>query len=133
MRRLASDDEEVLVRAEVADSGETLEAENVLSSAGAAETVRLAELKDDVSSRHEALEFGGRAFGYEPAVIEHGGRYLLVEEHTLRGIYVFKLPSLEEAKAVCHRCPVIDTCLTWAFWRISAGLPSAITEPALKM
>ena len=25
------------------------------------------------------------------------------------------LIQLEEAKAVCHRCPVIDTCLTWAF------------------
>ncbi|MFC4554203.1 WhiB family transcriptional regulator [Georgenia faecalis] len=24
------------------------------------------------------------------------------------------LVQIEEAKAVCHRCPVIDTCLKWA-------------------
>ena len=24
------------------------------------------------------------------------------------------LQQIEEAKAVCQRCPVVDTCLTWA-------------------
>jgi WhiB family redox-sensing transcriptional regulator len=24
------------------------------------------------------------------------------------------LAQIEEAKAVCHRCPVVDTCLKWA-------------------
>src|SRR5680860_802863 len=36
------------------------------------------------------------------------------------------LQQSEEAKAVCHRCPVVETCLTWA---LDTGVLSGVQRP----